>query len=120
MTVRRIKTYTADTGYVYEYYFVGKRPATIQPGEPPTTECVFEVSRDRKHNYAVRILLTKSVLDEWAARHGRSLTDAEQYAAVKMRLFEAFDQLDDLAREGWTLVVDREALNTALATLGVD
>ena len=27
MTVRRLKTYTAQTGYVYEYYFVGKRPA---------------------------------------------------------------------------------------------
>ena len=27
MTVRRMKTYTAQTGYVYQYYFVGQRDA---------------------------------------------------------------------------------------------
>ena len=27
VTVRRLKTYTAQTGYVYEYYFVGSRAA---------------------------------------------------------------------------------------------
>ena len=38
MTVRRLKTYTAQTGYVYEYYFVGKqrcagrRPACSRDG----------------------------------------------------------------------------------------
>ena len=32
MTVRRMKTYTGGQGYVYQYYFVGKRPAL--PGQP--------------------------------------------------------------------------------------
>ena len=27
MTVRRMKTYTGQTGYVYQYYFVGQREA---------------------------------------------------------------------------------------------
>ncbi len=27
MTVRRLKTYVAQTGFVYEYYYVGKRAA---------------------------------------------------------------------------------------------
>ena len=27
MTIRRLKTYTGSQGYVYQYYFVGKRPA---------------------------------------------------------------------------------------------
>jgi hypothetical protein len=26
MTIRRLKTYTGSQGYVYQYYFVGKRP----------------------------------------------------------------------------------------------
>jgi len=27
MALRRVKTYTAQTGFVYEYYFVGQREA---------------------------------------------------------------------------------------------
>jgi hypothetical protein len=119
MTIRRLKTYTGNTGYVYQYYFVGKRTIP-QTGDLPSSEYVFDVTSDRKHTYSVSIFLSPAVLSEWAARHGRALTDAEQYAAVKMRLFQAFDEIDDLARHGRELVVDATALTIALATLGVD
>jgi len=66
------------------------------------------------------VLLSQATLDAWARAHGRALTDAEQYAAVKMRLFQGFDELENLARGGATLLVDSEALETALALLGVD
>ena len=36
MTIRRMKTYTGGQGYVYQYYFVGKRPA--QNTKTPSTE----------------------------------------------------------------------------------
>jgi len=120
MTIRRLKTYTGNTGYVYQYYFVGKRPAIGRPGDSPTTEYVFDVTSDRKSTYAISIFLSRSVSDAWAAAHGRSLTDAEQYAAVKMRLFQAFDELDDLSNQGRTLIIDSGALDAALSTLGVD
>ena len=45
MTVRRLKTYTGSQGYVYQYYFVGKRPAA---GVSAATEYIFDVSSDRK------------------------------------------------------------------------
>jgi len=81
---------------------------------------VFDVTSDRKSTYAISIFLSRSVSDAWAAAHGRSLTDAEQYAAVKMRLFQAFDELDDLSKQGRTLIIDSGALDAALSTLGVD
>jgi hypothetical protein len=120
MTVRRLKTYTGNTGYVYQYYFVGKRQAIAQAGERPSAEYVFDVTSDRKSRYSVSVFLSPVVLDGWAAGHGRTLTDAEQYAAVKMRLFQAFDEVEDLPQRGRELVVDATALGTALSTLGVD
>jgi hypothetical protein len=120
MTLRRLKTYTGSTGYVYQYYFVGKRPVIGRPGELPSTEYVFDVTSDRKTTYAVSVFLPPQVVAGWAAAHERTLTEAEQYAAVKMRLFQAFDEIDDLANHGRTLVVDSGALGTALSILGVD
>jgi hypothetical protein len=120
MTIRRLKTYTGNTGYVYQYYFVGKRPAITRPADSPTTEYVFDVTSDRKNTYSISVFFSRAVSDTWAAAHGRSLTDAEQYAAVKMRLFQAFDELDDLSNQGRRLVIDSSALETALSTLGVD
>lgn len=120
MTVRRLKTYTGNTGYVYQYYFVGKRPAIAEAGAVPSTEYVFDVTADRKNIYSVSVFLSSTEVEGWAAGHGRSLTDAEQYAAVKMRLFQAFDELYDLPHQGRKLVVDAAALGTALDALGVD
>lgn len=120
MTVRRLKTYTADTGYVYQYYFVGKRPAIPPHATSPSTEYIFDVTSDRKTTYAVSVFLSQAVCDAWAAVHARSLTEAEQYGAVKLRLFQAFDELEDVSRRGRALVVDSTALATALSTLGID
>jgi hypothetical protein len=120
MTIRRLKTYTGNTGYVYQYYFVGKRPGIAKPDEATTTEYVFDVTSDRKTTYSISIFLSRAVTEAWSVVHGRSLTDAEQYAAVKMRLFQAFDELDDLPNQGRTLVIDSASLNAALQTLGVD
>ena len=39
----QLKTYSADTGYVYQYYFVGQRAALADDPEAPSTEYVFDV-----------------------------------------------------------------------------
>ena len=44
MTIRRLKTYTGQTGYVYQYYFVGKRAALEGDAEAPSTEYIFDVT----------------------------------------------------------------------------
>lgn len=118
MTVRRIKTHSAQTGYVYEYYFVGRRRAL--PNELPSTEFVFDVSSDRKTRYAVSIFLLDAALDHWAASHARPLTEPEQYAAAKMRLLRAFDEIDDMLNHGRRLALDTPELGDLLAELGVE
>jgi hypothetical protein len=116
MTIRRLKTYTGSQGYVYQYYFVGKRAVPASDA----AEYVFDVTSDRKLTYSVSIFLPQPVVAAWAASHGRSLADAEQYAAVKMRLFRAFDELEDMQGQGRQLQIDGQALEEALAALGVE
>jgi hypothetical protein len=120
MTVRRLKTYTGAQGYVYQYYFVGKRPALPDDPEAPATEFVFDVTSDRKLTYSVSVFLPHASLTEWSEGHGRALNDAEQYAAVKMRLFRAFDELEDVKAEGRRLRIDVPLLEEAMSSLGVD
>jgi hypothetical protein len=119
MTLRRMKTYTGGQGFVYQYYFVGKRVALADAAEAPASEYIFDVTADRKTTFAVSIFLTDEALRGWAGRHGRVLTEAEQYGAVKMRLFQAFDEIEDMLAQGRRLVVGEESLETALSTLGV-
>lgn len=120
MTVRRLKTYSGAQGYVYEYYFVGKRAALPEDSEAPATEFVFDVTSDRKVTYAVSVFLPAGTVVGWNEAHGRPLNDAEQYAAAKMRLFRAFDELEDVKGKGRRLSIDSTLLEEALASLGVE
>jgi len=119
MTLRRMKTYTGGQGYVYQYYFVGKRPALPEEPLAPAIEYIFDVTSDRKTTFAISVFLPDKVVREWNVSHGRHLTDAEQYGAVKMRLFQGFDEIEDMMGQGRRLVVDSESLEQALTTLGV-
>jgi hypothetical protein len=119
MTIRRMKTYAGAQGYVYQYYFVGTRPALPDVPEGPAAEYVFDVTSDRKITYAVSVFLPEQAVDAWAKTHGRRLSDAEQYAAAKLRLFRAFDELEDVKGHGRRLVVDTTLLEEALSSLGV-
>jgi hypothetical protein len=126
MTIRRLKTYTGSQGYVYQYYFVGKRPAPMADGdvpnahEPDANEYIFDVTSDRKLTYAVSIFLPQQVVARWAESHGRSLADSEQYAAVKMCLFRAFDEVEDMQAKGRRLQIDGQSLEESLSSLGVE
>ena len=117
MTVRRMKTYTGEQGYAYQYYFVGKRAANQKE---QGTEYIFDVTSDRKTTYSVSVFLGEEPLRQWAARHGRPLNEAEQYGAVKMRLFRAFDEIEDMMAKGRSLTLEVSQLEDVLKTLGVD
>src|SRR3954468_10756243 len=116
MTVRRLKTYTGAQGYVYQYYFVGKRAALPDDAEAPATEFVFDVTSDRKLTHSVSIFLPQGTLTALREAHGRPLNDAEQYGAVKLRLFRAFDELEDVKANGRRLSIDSALLEEALAS----
>ena len=119
MTVRRVKTYTGAQGYVYQYYFVGQRPVAGSGGPNPATEYIFDVTSDRKTTFAVSVFLGAQAIEDWAAAHGRPLSEAEQYAAVKVRLFQAFDEIEDMLNHGRRLAVESHSLDGLLASLGV-
>jgi hypothetical protein len=120
MTVRRMKTYTGGQGYVYQYYFVGKRAVRVGQGDEPAMEYIFDVTSDRKITFAVSVFLSAPALAQWSADHGRNLTDAEQYGAVKMRLFQAFDEIEDLRSRGRQLLLDAATLEVVLGSLGIE
>jgi hypothetical protein len=75
--------------------------------------------RRRKATFSVSVFLPQEAVAAWTAAHGRALTDAEQYGGVKMRLFEAFDQVENMMANGRQLTLDGESLERMLATLGV-
>lgn len=117
MSVRRMKTYTGEMGFVYQYYFVGRRAAL--PGDPaaPATEFIFDVTADRKTMVSCSVFLKPEALRAWAQAHGRELNETEQYAVAKMRLFRAFDQVEDFQRDGRRLAVDAAGIDGLLEGL---
>lgn len=88
--VRRVKSYSAADGYVYQYYFFeGDR---AQRNSAPGGEFTYVVSADRKSAFPFKIFVKQSALDAWAKVNGRPLSSSEEYAVAKMRLFQAFDE----------------------------
>jgi hypothetical protein len=116
----RQKTYTGSQGYVYQYYYVGKRQALPDDPAAPAQEFIFDVTSDRKLTYSVSVFLPDGPLAAWSQAHGRPLNDAEQYAAVKMRLFRAFDEVEDMKTDGRRLIIDAALMEEALSSLGVE
>lgn len=116
--VRRMKTYTGATGYVYQYYFVGRRAAAAPEG--PAIEFIFDVTADRRTTFSTSVFLKPEALAAWVAEHGRELTETEQYAAAKMRLLRAFDEIEGMMDHGRRLVIDGENVGELLAPLGLE
>ena len=114
-TVRRVKSYSAATGVVYQYYFyeVNKTRRGLAAG----TEYVYMVSVDRRTMFPLRVFVKQAAAEKWARTHGRALTGTEEYAAAKMRLFRGFDEEEGLAASKSDLNVDESNLESLLEQL---
>ena len=115
--VRRVKSYSAATGYVYQYYFYEVEKS--RRGSSLGTEYVYMVSADRKKVFPVRIFVRQDALEKWSAQSGQLLTGTEEYAVAKMRLFQAFDEIEGLAAKPSDLTVDSSNLETLLSQLDI-
>ena len=119
--VRRIKSYSAANGYVYQYYFFEVNRIGYEGG--PAGEFIYAISADRKSTFGLRIIVRQSALESWAQANGRALTSSEEYAVAKMRLFQAFDEgIVPLTAEKAAeipLVVDESNLETMLQLLNI-
>jgi len=97
--VRRLKTYSAASGYVYQYFYEGHRG----------TEYLFQVSADRRTYSSVTVMLSDAAL----AASPRELNSTERYAVAKMALFQAFDERaapDQMRRPVQVEAADLEAI----------
>lgn len=113
----RIKSYSAATGLVYQYAFVEVRKA--RRGLSFGTEYIYAVSVDRKENFPLTVFVKQSASDKWAKREGRKLSGTEEYAVAKMRLFQAFDEVENLATARPDIFVDDTNMDTLLAQLDI-
>ena len=90
--VRRVKSYSAANGYVYQYCFYEVNRISHQGS--PAGEFIYAISSDRRTTFPLSILVLQPALESWAQTNGRPLTSSEEYAIAKMRLFQAFDDGD--------------------------
>ena len=119
--VRRVKSYSAANGYVYQYCFYEVN-RIVEDGRP-AGEFIYAVSADRKTMFGLRILVFQSALQAWALANGRPLTSSEEYAIAKIRLFRGFDEgevpptAESVAP--LSLAVDESNLEAMLETLNI-
>jgi hypothetical protein len=111
----RVKSYSAATGYVYQYYFYEVEKA--RRGNSSGTEYAYMVSVDRQRMFPLKVFVVKDALERWSARTGQQLTGTEEYAVAKMRLFQAFDEIEGLADKSPELAVDDSNLDGLLSQL---
>jgi len=115
--VRRLKTYSAQSGYVYQYYFEGHRP--FGSGDSRGVEFVFRISPDRKKWHTTAVLVSAAALRDWECSHERELSSTEQYAIAKMALFQAFDERAEPAQMHQDVQLRSADVEAIVETLGL-
>ena len=88
--VRRIKHYAAESGYVYEYSYEGRR--RWRDGVGPGEEFEFRTSAGREQWLPVTVVVADRAVHPWETAHERTLSSTERYAIAKMALFQVFDE----------------------------
>ena len=81
----RTKTYSAETGFVYQYHFEEDRDY------PGGRVYRFVTSVSRQPPFVVEIRTPDAATSEWERTQNRTLTWTERYAIAKMALFAAMD-----------------------------
>jgi len=113
----RYKSYAADTGMFYRYFFESRRSIVRPAGLGPGSDYIFVVTVDQGPPFALRVFVSQRAIAAWHAVRSRQLDPSEQYAAAKMRLFRAFDELENLREESLSLVVDETNVEELLKAL---
>jgi hypothetical protein len=114
---RRYKSYAAETGVVYRYFFESRRSSVRPAGVGPGSEYTFVLAADQGPPFVLRVFVSEKAVAAWHTAHGHLIDPSEQYALAKMKLFRAFDELENLREECLSLVVDESNLEELLAAL---
>jgi hypothetical protein len=88
----RMKSYSAASGYVYQYAFRGQRPA--RHGRDIGVEFAFDVTSDRKTMRRLWVFIADAAIVPWMEANSRELSGSERYGVAKLALRNAFDERD--------------------------
>lgn len=116
--VRRKKNYSAQSGYVYEYFYEGWREIDRRGGAG--SQYVFQASADRRTYAPVSVFIERAGIDSWERERGRELSATERYGVAKMALFQAFDERESPKLMSQEIVVRPADLGDILDRLGID
>lgn len=101
---RRLKSYSAQSGYVYEYFFVSQQDSEYR----------FDVSATRRDFQPVIVRIDRS---ELTAAASRELSTVEEFAVAKMSLFQAFDERPEPSALATPVCPAKENFKEILSTL---
>lgn len=114
---RRYKTYQAETDVTYQYFFEARRTVVRPEGQGRGSDFTFVVTADQRPPFVLKVFVSDRAIATWRAAHSRDLNPNEQYAAAKMRLFSAFDEVERPGADPFGLVVDETNVLELLAPL---
>ena len=112
-SVRRQKTYSAQSGYVYQYVYEGHRK---RAGD---AEYVFNVTSDRKTFFPVPVVLPDDAVETWERAHDFKLRDNERHGIVKLALCQAFDERVDPGQMHTPVMIRLADLEAIVETLRI-
>ena len=115
----RYKFYAAETGTAYQYFFAGSRSVNRPEGQGAGNDYIFVVTPDQKPPFILRIFVSVRAQEAWQQAHQRDLDSNEVYAVAKMRLYRAFDEIEDLRDLGFHLLVDEANVEDLLGPLSL-
>ena len=110
---RRLKTYSAASGYVYQYRSAGSREGKDGP------EYLFEVSRDRRPPIEWAVVLPDALLEAFASSEGRSLSSPERFGIAKVTLQFEMDSASDWNENGRKIECSPQEMREAIQYLGI-
>jgi len=116
---RRYKSYAAETGTAYQYFFAHSRRVGRPEGQGAGIDYVFVVTPDQRSPFFLRVFISARGLELWRQNHGRDLDSNEMYAVAKMRLYRAFDEIDALREEWLNILVDEGNIEELLEPLNL-
>ncbi len=109
----RVKTYSAASGFAYQYQFKG------HSAFPDGDHYRFATTQDRRAVFDVFVSIPFAAIEPWELSQRRSLSPTERYAVAKLALFAAFDQAIGPEQIPKPILVDSHQLSDILNTLDI-
>jgi hypothetical protein len=109
----RTKTYSGESGYVYQYHFEGERDY------PDGKAYLFCISVAGAPPFVTEIRIRRTSTDPWELSERRKLTPTEHYAIAKMALFSLLDRASSPAALIDAYEVSAEEVREILRTLDI-